>query len=142
MSNELNLDQLAVLTAGLDPHEPLHMVNLLRFRAKAAYAAGAQAAGASGQEAYFGLYLPAFQDVAQRLVLEGIRVIWAGAVVGVVAGPVAESWHASAIVEYPNVGVFRRIVESEEYRTIADPHRRAALEDWQLIAAQKMALPA
>jgi uncharacterized protein (DUF1330 family) len=55
--------------------------------------------------------------------------------------PTGESWHAIAIVEYSSFDVLRRIIDSPEYRSEADPHRRAALKNWRFIATQKMDLP-
>jgi len=141
MTTEVNLEQLELLAASFPESQHLYMVNLLRFRESAEYGSDVQAAGATGQEAYFKSYLPAFGQVSHNLGIEGIRLVWAGAVVGNVAGASDERWHAAAIVEYPNLQAFRRIVESKAYMLTADPHRRAALEDWRLIATTKLDLP-
>lgn len=55
--------------------------------------------------------------------------------------PPDEQWDDIAIVEYPNFAAFRRVVESSDYKTEATPHRKAALEDWRLIATTRMELP-
>ena len=141
MTTDVNIEQLDLLAASFPESQPLSMVNLLQFRKSAEYDLAIQAAGATGEEAYFNGYLPAFGQVSHRLGIEGIRLVWAGAVVGNVAGAKEERWHAVAIVEYPNLQAFRSIVESEAYMLTADPHRRAALEDWRLIASTKLELP-
>ena len=137
---DLNSDNFDDLARDLPDGQPFYMVNLLRFRDIAAYADGVTPAGKTGQEAYFQGYLPGFAAVAKELDLEGIQPIFAGMVTGLVAGPPDELWHATAIVAYPDFSAFRRVAESDAYRQIADPHRRAALADWRLIAATKLDL--
>ena len=44
-------------------------------------------------------------------------------------------------MEYPSFDAFRTLVESDAYKTKADPHRSAALADWRLIATSKADLP-
>ncbi|XXT76901.1 hypothetical protein WME79_41170 [Sorangium sp. So ce726] len=46
---------------------PAYMVNLLRYRERAAYPEGAADAVATGREAYFQRYLPAFQEVTRGM---------------------------------------------------------------------------
>ncbi len=138
---DLNSEKLDDLARGLPDGRPFYMVNLLRFLDLAAYADGVKPAGKTGQEAYFQGYLPGFAAVAKELGLESIQPIFAGMVTGLVAGPSDELWHATAIVAYPDFAAFRRVVESDAYRQTADPHRRAALADWRLIAATKLDLP-
>ena len=41
------------------------------------------------------------------------------------------------LVEYGNYAAFRAVTESADYERDAAPHRRAALENWRLIAVQK-----
>lgn len=46
-----------------------------------------------------------------------------------------------AIVEYPSFNALRKVVENPQYAAMAAPHRRAALENWLLIACTKMEMP-
>ncbi|WP_404713692.1 DUF1330 domain-containing protein [Sphingomonas sp. MMS24-J13] len=141
MTTDINSENFAQLAEDLPDGQPFYMVNLLRFRDAAAYSDSVTPAGRTGQEAYFNGYLPAFSAVAKDLDLESIRPIFAGMVTGIVAGSADELWHATAIVAYPDFAAFRRIVESDAYQLSADPHRRAALADWRLIAATKLDMP-
>lgn len=51
-----------------------------------------------------------------------------------VVAPADEGWDDVAIVQYPSFAAFRAVIESEDYRTTAEPHRMAALDDMRLIA--------
>jgi uncharacterized protein (DUF1330 family) len=138
---DVNVNELTRLEGSFPAGERLYVLNLLRFRASAEYPAGVTPVGASGQEAYFKGYLPAFGRIAAAMGITGVKPVWVGAVRGVIAGAAGEEWHAIAIVEYPSVATFRRIAESAEYARTAEPMRRAALEDWRLIAHSKMEMP-
>ena len=138
MTTDVNSKNFEQLAKGLPEGQPFYMVNLQRFREIAAYTDGTTPAGKTGQEAYFKGYLPGFAAVAKEFHLESIQPIFAGMVKGIVAGPSDELWHATAIIAYPDFNAFRRIVESDSYLQRADPHRRAALADWRLIASTKL----
>jgi uncharacterized protein (DUF1330 family) len=141
-SLDVTPDGLDAASSALAGKGPVQMVNFLRYRAAAGYDAGAEHPPCSGQEAYFQRYIPAFAKVAAAVAPgETFSVSWVGGVVATLVPPTGESWHAIAIVEYPSFEVLRRIIDSPEYRSEADPHRRAALEDWRFIATQKMDLP-
>jgi hypothetical protein len=133
---------LEAASSALAGKGPVQMVNLLRYRATAKYDAGAEHPPCSGQEAYFQRYIPAFAEVASVVAPgETFSVSWVGEVSATLVPATGETWHAVAIVEYSSFEVLRRIIDSSEYRSEADPHRRAALEDWRFIATQKMDLP-
>ena len=114
------------------------MLNLLRYHERAAYPDGAGFEPCSGREAYFGRYVPAFGALADGT---GNTPFWIGTALAGVVAPANERWDDLAIVEYPSFDAFRILVESEAYRTQADPHRAAALADWRLIATRKADLP-
>ena len=132
----IEIDRVAAVSDAIPEGTPLHMLNLLRFRESADYADGVAPAGGTGQEAFLGGYIPAFQQVVDALGFSGIGPVFAGRVAGAIVG--ADKWHAIAIVAYPDFATFRRIVESDAYASIAEPHRLAALEDLQLIATLAM----
>ena len=124
--------------ASIPAGQPIVMLNLLRYRREAEYA-DEQVEACSGREAYHQRYVPAFAKLAAAI--PGIQVLFLGAVqAGIVIGP-KEVWHEVALVEYPSLEAFRRIVESHSYTAEADPHRKAALEDWRLIAVSKETPP-
>jgi hypothetical protein len=139
---EMTTKGLNAASAALDGKGPIQMVNLLRYRETATYSEGRGLPSCSGQEAYFQRYIPAFAMVAAAMAPgELFTPVWVGAVSGTLVPPDGETWHAIAIVEYPSFEVLRRIIDSPQYKADADPHRRAALEDWRFIATQKMDLP-
>lgn len=117
--------------------QPLFMVNLLRYNSQATYE-GEGFEPCSGREAYFERYVPAISEMAEGT---GIKPFCVGNALAGIVGPSDEAWDDVAIVEYPSFEAFRTLVESEAYKAKADPHRRAALADWRLIATSKMDLP-
>ena len=132
----------AIDTAGerIPADASVYMLNLLRYHAAAEYADNADRPPCSGREAYFQRYVPAFGEVAADLGL-AIEPVWIGQVLSALVMPADEAWDDVAIVAYPNYAAFRQVVESDDYRRNADPHRVAALADWRLIATAKMDLP-
>ncbi len=124
--------------ASIPAGQPVVMLNLLRYRQQAKYP-GKASEPLSGREVYHQRYVPAFGKLASAI--PGIQVLFLGAVqAGIVADP-QEIWDEVALVEYPSLDAFRSIVESRDYYAHADPHRKAALEDWRLIATSKMTPP-
>ena len=121
-----NEEQLTELASTNDTG-PVVMLNLLRFRAVAAYPDGRD--GGTGAEAY-----QRYADVALAKVAErGGRLLYAAAVDQTVIGPTAESWDQVAIVEYPSRAAFLDMIADPEYLA-AHVHREAGLEDTRLIA--------
>jgi uncharacterized protein (DUF1330 family) len=100
---------------------PFVMVNLLRFRPMAEYPDGTDS-HLTGREAYdrYG--------VGVRALIEGLggRVVYSGAVTGLLLGEVDDLWDAVGLVEYPSLEAFRSMVLSPEMRAI-EPHRAAGL---------------
>jgi uncharacterized protein (DUF1330 family) len=104
---------------------PIVMINLLRFRERAAL----EGENISGRESY--------ERYGQRVepFLKGVggRPIWRGKAAAVVIGPAGESWDEAILVEYPSRGAFERMVTDPGYQSIAHL-RSAALADSRLIA--------
>jgi uncharacterized protein (DUF1330 family) len=119
-------ERIAAL-AGDTAREPAVMLNLLKFRARAAYADG-RASALTGREAY-ALYGAGMKAVVER---EGGRVIFAGQARALVIGEMAALWDAVAVVEYPSTADFVRIVTLPEVMALA-VHREAGLEGQILI---------
>jgi hypothetical protein len=142
MRIDIDMAELARLEAAFPAETPLYVLNLLRFRTEANYPDGVASVGKTGREAYFRGYGPAFREVAQTRGVTGVKPIWVGAVAGIIAGAPGEQWEAVAIIEYPSVLNFRQVVDTDLYRAKAEPMRKAALEDWRLIAQTRMDLPA
>jgi uncharacterized protein (DUF1330 family) len=109
--------------------KPIVMINLLRYRERAAYEPGADAEPCSGREAYerYGLH------VLPLLARVGGKIRWRGDARASVIGPADEHWDDVLLVEYPSRSAFVSMVTSEDYRAIMH-HRTAALADSRLIA--------
>ena len=115
--------------AGL-AHEdgPIEMINLLRYRAEAAYPDGSGHSACSGHAAYMRYGLAVQPFLAQA----GAQIVWHGLPKLMVIGPAEKAWDEALIVRYPNPGAFLRMVSDPAYLAIA-VHRTAALEDSRLI---------
>lgn len=100
---------------------PFVMVNLLKFKAKAEYADGADA-DLSGEEAYM-RYGAVVRGMIEKL---GGTIRYQGAVTGLLLGEVGELWDAVALVEYPSLAAFREMALSPEMAAI-EHHRKAGL---------------
>ncbi|MBM3569737.1 MAG: DUF1330 domain-containing protein [Alphaproteobacteria bacterium] len=104
---------------------PIHMLNLVRFRDRAAYPDGRQASGAEAYAAYG----RDSHAVFSRL---GGRIVWRGQFELTLIGPSAERWDECFIAEYPSVGAFVAMIRDPVYRE-AVKHRQAAVSDSRLI---------
>src|SRR3954449_6493229 len=131
---EIKPEDVAVAAAAIAENTPVFMVNLLRYRERAEYAGGNVLPPCSGRQAYTERYVPAFRAIAAA---DGVKVFWLGAALAGLVVPAGEHWDHIGIVEYPAFSAFRRIVESPDYRANAEPHRKAALADWRLIATTR-----
>jgi len=98
------------------------MVNLLRFREKAAYPDGRDP-DLSGREAYV-RYAGRMRDLVEAV---GGRFVLGADALGLLLGEVEEAWHTVGIVEYPDSKTLVRISASPEFREI-ESHRLAGLE--------------
>ena len=97
------------------------MVNLLKFKPKAEYEDGSDA-DLSGAEAY-ARYGAAVQACIAAV---GAKGVFSGAVTGLMLGEVEENWDMVAMVEYPTLASFQKMVSSPEYQAITH-HRTAGL---------------
>ena len=129
-------ERLQGLLAKLDDATPLVMINLLRYRERAQYPAGAGADPCSGREAYQRYAAVALQKVASV----GGRLVWMGRVAASVIAPEGEEWHDAVLVEYPSRKAFLAMIALPDYQA-AVLHRTAALEDSRLIATHAQAGP-
>lgn len=104
---------------------PIHMLNLVRFREKAAYHDGRDATGAEAYAAYGRESGPIFRSV-------GGRIAWSGDFRLMLIGPEDECWDACFVAEYPNSSAFVSMVKNPDYQK-AIVHRQAAVADSRLI---------
>ncbi len=117
----------------LDRDQPIEMLNLVKFRDRAAYPKGHQLAekGLTGAEAYrnYG------RDTAPIIERLGARIAWRGAFQGVLIGPGDEAWDEMFIARYPSAHAFLEMVTDPDYQR-AVVHRQAAVETSRLIRTQ------
>lgn len=113
--------------------EPIHMLNLLRYRDLANYPEGHEHEGKgwTGRRAYeeYGRNSgPIFRRV-------GGRIVWRGQFQTVVTGPEAMEWDEGFIAAYPDAAAFLEMVNDADYQR-AVANRTAALADSRLIRFQ------
>ena len=110
---------------GDDRPGPIHMLNLVRFRAWAAYPDGRRVSGAEAYAAYGRESFPVFSRL-------GGSVVWRGSFELTLIGPASERWDACFIAQYPSVAAFVEMIRDPVYRE-AVKHRQAAVLDSRLI---------
>ncbi len=130
-ATEINPEAVLFANEALEKDTPFYMLNLLRFKEQADYGEYKDFKPCSGREAYLTRYAPAFNKVTEG---DDIKLLIAGTVITSIVGPSDEHWELAALVEYPSFTAFKKVIESESYKTVAEPHRLAALEDLRLIA--------
>jgi uncharacterized protein (DUF1330 family) len=108
-------------------NRPVVMLNLLKFRATAAYPDG-RPSDLSGSQAY-DLYAAPMQKVNEQ---RGGRVLFGAEIASIVVGEVDDLWDSCILVEYPSAAAFAEIVTSPEVTEIGI-HRAAGLEGQLLI---------
>lgn len=113
-------DQIAALQEA-GPDGPIVMVNLLKYRERAAYADGSDPE-LSGRDAY------KRYAIAVEKLLRGVggRLLYSGRVTFLTLGRVESLWDDVALAEYPNRAALLRMAISPEYQEIAH-HREAGL---------------
>jgi uncharacterized protein (DUF1330 family) len=104
---------------------PINMLNLVRFRDRAAYPDGREATGAEAYAAYGRESYPVFSRL-------GGRVIWRGRFELMLIGPGEERWDECFVAEYPSVAAFVEMIRDPVYPE-AVKHRQAAVLDSRLI---------
>ena len=110
--------------------EPIHMLNLLRYRDEAAYPDGHDNAGKgwTGRRAYeeYGATSgPIFRRV-------GGTLVWRGAFQTMVTGPDDERWDDGFVAQYPTAAAFLEMIKDPDYQR-AVVNRTAALADSRLV---------
>jgi uncharacterized protein (DUF1330 family) len=104
---------------------PIHMLNLVRLRARAAYPDGREATGAEAYAAYGRESEPVFSRL-------GGSIVWRGRFEQMLIGPADERWDLCFIAAYPSIAAFVAMIRDPLYRE-AVKHRQAAAEDSRLI---------
>jgi uncharacterized protein (DUF1330 family) len=130
-SIEPSPEQLQTLLADSRDDAPVVMINLLRYRDRAAYPPDAGAGACSGREAYerYGA------AVMPMLAAVGAKVVWRATVTRTVIGPGDDRWDDAILVQYPSRKAFLTMVSSPDYQRVS-VHRAAALADSRLLATE------
>ena len=112
--------------------EPIHMLNLLRYRDQAEYPEGHEhhGNGWTGRRAYEE-YGKTSGPIFTRV---GGSIVWRGLFQTMVTGPDADEivWHDGFVAQYPNSGAFFEMIKDAEYQS-AVVNRTAALSDSRLM---------
>jgi uncharacterized protein (DUF1330 family) len=117
-------DQFEAFKA-LPRDKPIMMLNLLRFRDRAAYADGRDVTGRQAYEAYGRASAPVFQRA-------GGEIVWRGSPEIILIGPQDEQWDLAFVARYPTAGAFLAMITDPQYRE-AVKHRQAAVLDSRLL---------
>jgi uncharacterized protein (DUF1330 family) len=112
--------------------EPVVMLNLLRFRERAAYPDG-RSSDLTGRQAY-DLYAAAMQTIIEE---RGGRVVFGGDIASLVIGEVDDAWDTCVLVEYSSAAAFAATVTSPEVAEIG-VHRAAGLEGQLLLRVSQL----
>ncbi|MEM8691672.1 MAG: DUF1330 domain-containing protein [Pseudomonadota bacterium] len=114
----------------LDRDQPIEMLNMVRFRAGAAYPEDHQLSkeDLTGAQAYSN-YGRESGPILQRV---GGTILWRGLFETTLIGPENECWDAVFIARYPKAHAFLAMVSDPEYQK-AVVHRQAAVETSRLI---------
>ena len=103
----------------------IHMLNLVRLRAKAIYPDGRDASGRDAYRAYADESGPVFRRL-------GGTQVWVGAPQLMLIGPSDEAWDLVFIAQYPSGQAFIDMLRDPVYRE-AVKHRQAAVADSRLL---------
>jgi hypothetical protein len=134
-TNNILLEALDAAERAAEPGRPIYMLNLLRYRERALYEGRPDEPSRTGREAFHECYVPAFRRLAAG---RTVQRVFAGPMLARLVGPAGARWDTAALNEYADFATFRAIVDSDAYRTQAQPHRLAALEEFRLFALDKV----
>ncbi|GGD94219.1 hypothetical protein GCM10011515_12520 [Tsuneonella deserti] len=116
--------------------EPIHMLNLLRYRDQADYPEGHEnaAKGWTGRRAYEE-YGKTSGPIFRRV---GGAMVWRGLFQTMVTGPDEERWDDGFIAQYPSAAAFLEMIKDPDYQR-AVVNRTAALVDSRLVRFEPQA---
>jgi uncharacterized protein (DUF1330 family) len=103
----------------------IHMLNLIKLRADAAYPDGRKASGLEAYRSYARESGPVFTRL-------GGKQVWIGRPELTLIGPETEAWDIAFIAQYPSGAAFAAMLRDPLYRE-AVKHRQAAVADSRLI---------
>lgn len=115
---------------GLPQHEPVVMVNLMRFRERALDPTG-QPTSETGWQAY----LRYSKATSPLIKARGGTIVWAGKADATAVGDAdAHKWDYVALVYYPTRAAFLDMMTSDAYQSVSEPIRVAACAEHVIVA--------
>lgn len=110
---------------------PMHLLNMIRYRDRAAYPDGHPCAdrgwtGAQAFAEYFRLVVPFIEGL-------GGGIVWQGTNEGVITGPRDFEWDQVFVMGFPDAAAFLALVTDPEYKAQVVDHRTAAVQDSRLV---------
>jgi len=119
------------LYKSLPRDQPVHLLNMIRYRENADYPAGHELAGAdwTGGQA-FAEYLRRLMPLLGRL---GAGMVWEGRFECVITGPATFEWDRVFVMGFPAAATFLALVSDPAYKADVVPHRTAAVQDSRLV---------
>lgn len=119
------------LFKSLPRDEPVHLLNMIRFRGRALYPEGHPCAGLgwSGERA-FGEYFTRVVPFIEKL---GGGIVWQGAFESVITGPAQFEWDKVFVMGFPTASAFLALVTDPDYKAEVVDHRTAAVQDSRLV---------
>ena len=127
---EVNPEDLLSAERKIPSGMQIVMLNLVAYRESVEYPGMERC---SGREAYLTRYAPAFNKAAAAAGVNGIEVVYLGAVAACIVPSQKCQWDEVVLVRYPSFSALRKVIESPLYKSDAEPLRKAALKDWQFI---------
>jgi len=127
---EVNPEDLLSAERKIPSGMQIVMLNLVAYRESVEYPGMERC---SGREAYLTRYAPAFNKAAAAAGVNGIEVVYLGAVAACIVPSQKCQWDEVVLVRYPSFSALRKVIESPLYESDAEPLRKAALKDWQFI---------
>lgn len=109
----------------LPTDKPIHMLNLVKLRERAAYPDGRASSGVEAYRSYARESGPVFKRL-------GGKQVWVGKPELMLIGPADERWDLVFIAEYPTGQAFVDMLRDPVYRE-AVKHRQAAVLDSRLL---------
>ena len=127
---EVNPEDLLSAERKIPSGTQIVMLNLVAYRESVEYPGMERC---TGREAYLTRYAPAFNKAAAAAGVNGIEVVYLGAVAACIVPSQKCQWDEVVLVRYPSFSALRKVIESPLYKSDAEPLRKAALKDWQFI---------
>ena len=127
---EINPEDLLSAERKIPSGTQIVMLNLVTYRESVEYPGMERC---TGREAYLTRYAPAFNKAVAAAGVNGIEVVYLGAVAACIVPSQKCQWDEVVLVRYPSFSALRKVIESPLYKSDAEPLRKAALKDWQFI---------